>query len=186
MVRRDEKTGFTLLELLIAISIVATVSLLIAQTFFTTTHINTKTELLKDVKQNGDFAMDIMTRMVRSSLAVTSTCETTGTALTSLTIKNSDGDSTTFGCLYDDTNKVTRIASTSALTGTTQYLTNANVTLGGVSCEDATNTLRFTCTASANEPDKIVISFLVAQKGTAPSQFEQASIPFQTIVSSRN
>jgi len=178
--------GFTLLEMLIAISVVATVASLIVQVFFTTTHVNTKTEILKDVKQNGDVAVDVMTRMIRNSLAVTSTCDETGTKLTSLDIQNPDGDSTEFGCLYDATNKITRIASTSALTSTTQYLTSENVTLGGTSCIDANNTLTFTCTSSPNEADKITITFQLAQKGSSPSQFEQANMPFQTTVSSRN
>jgi len=48
---RSGSKGFTLLEILISISIAASVSILIAQVFFTTSRTNTKTELLKDVKQ---------------------------------------------------------------------------------------------------------------------------------------
>jgi len=178
----NTQKGFTLLEILITISVMATIATLITQVFFTTTHTNTKTEILKEVKQNGDFALDIMTRMVRNARSVESTCASTGTNLDALDIKNPDVDSTEFGCYYDAVNGVARIASTSATSGSIQYLTSSNVTLGA-SCA---NSLKFTCASSSYEADKITITFQLAQRGTPVSQFEKAQTQFQITVSSRN
>jgi prepilin-type N-terminal cleavage/methylation domain-containing protein len=183
---KHSNKGFTLLETLIAVSVMATIGSLIAQVFFTTTRTNTKTEALKEVKQNGDFALDVMTRMVRNSLSVSSSCASTGTTLGALDIQNSDGDTTEFGCYYDDANKITRIASTSAATGTTEYLTSINTTLGGASCADANNSLSFVCTSFPGDPDHIVITFRLAQRGVSIDQFEKANMQFQTTVSARN
>ncbi len=104
--------GYTLLEILVAMTIIASVGILITQVFFTTTRTNTKSELLKDVKQNGDFAVESMTRMIRNSFGVDSDCTAEGTALNYIQIRNPDGIDTTFGCVADGS--VTRIASTSA------------------------------------------------------------------------
>ena len=83
--------GYTLLEILVAMTIIASVGILITQVFFTTTRTNTKSELLKDVKQNGDFAVESMTRMIRNSFGVDSDCTAEGTALNYIQIRNPDG-----------------------------------------------------------------------------------------------
>ena len=175
--------GFTLLEILISISIAGAAGVLIAQVFFTTARTNTKTELLKDVKQNGEFAMGVVERMIRSSLRIESACSDTGTALAALDIVNPNGDTTTFGCALDS--GVTRIASTSS-TGITEYLTSSNVTIGGAACTDAGNSLSFVCTSYPDQPIRVTVSFSLSQLGTPPDQFEQASVLFQTTATSRN
>lgn len=175
-----KQRGFTLLETLISIGIIAIVGLLIAQAFFSTTRTNTKTEKLKDVKQNGEYAMDIMNRIVRNSLEVATVCAPTGTESDTLQVTNADGNTVTLGCLFDG--GVTRIASSGA--AGTFYLTSNNVTLGGISCD--TSTLSFFCTSSPDEATSVTISYTISQKGTPTDSFEQASISFQSTVSPRN
>lgn len=177
------RQGFTLLEILISISIAASVGILLAQVFFTTVRTNTKTELLKDVKQNGEYAVGIMERMIRSALRVQSTCTTTGSTLLSIQIVNPNGDTTTFGCLVDGT--VTRIASTSS-TAVTEYLTSSNVTIGGASCSDAENSLSFVCTSYPDQASRVTVSFSLSEIGTPPDKRDQASVEFQTSTAPRN
>jgi Tfp pilus assembly protein PilW len=181
-----KKTGFTLLETLVAISAIAVVGILIAQVFFTTTRSNTKTELLKDVKQNGDYAMEIMSRMIRNSEGITSSClPNPGVTLSYVDIKNADGNTTEFGCLSDLT--VLRIASTSASFPTPYYMTSSNATLGITSCADIPiEDFHFTCISSVDQPSTVTIHFKLSQKGTPVDQFEKASIVFQTAISPRN
>lgn len=180
---KKRSTGFTLLEILISISIAGVVGILIAQVFFTTVRTNAKTELLKDVKQNGEYAMGIMERMLHSALQVASTCTELGTESLSLDVLNPNGDTTTFGCLLDGS--VTRIASTSS-TGNTEYLTSSNVTIGGSECSDIANSLSFVCTKPSDQPTRVTIRFSLSQLGTPPDQFEKASVLFQTTATSRN
>lgn len=179
------RKGFTLLEILISISIAATIGVLISQVFFTTTRSNTKTEILKEVKQNGDYALNIMERMIRNAIRVESTCAESGSTLSSLAILNPDGDTTTFGCTYSTTYSVTLIASTSASAGT-EYLTSTGVTLGGTSCSDANNSLSFVCTSYSDQPPKVSVSFTVRQPGVPPDQSDQASMLFKTTATPRN
>ncbi len=170
---RNIQDGFTLLEMLVSVAIIAMISVVLSQVFISTIRTNAKTEILKEVKQNGDLAVDTLTRMVQNATSVT--CPTTK----SLAIVNPDGNTTTIGCALDGT--VTRLASASA---TTVYLSSGDVTLGGTDC--ASSTLQFTCTAVAGLPSQVTLSFSLAQKGTPGDQFERASETFQTSVSMRN
>lgn len=172
--------GFTLLEIIIATSIVAVIAVVLTQTLATTSRSNTKVEILKEVKQNGEFALAVMERMIRNSRRLTSTCSSTATASASLAMENPDGGITTFTCGFDGA--LTRIASVSPLA--TDYLTGTNTTLGGVTCAAAS--LTFTCTGAAGGPTSVSIQFRLAQKGTSPLVFDQASQAFQTTVALRN
>ncbi|KKU96317.1 MAG: hypothetical protein UY27_C0001G0010 [Candidatus Gottesmanbacteria bacterium GW2011_GWA1_48_13] len=175
-----KQKGFTLLEILVAIGILAIVGTLIVQVFFTTTRANSKTEVQKNVKQNGDFAIEAMSRLIRSARSVSSSCTAGGATTESLTLINEHGRTTTFGCLLDG--EVTRVASTSG--ARTDYLTDQNLTLGGASCTQ--DSLQFVCTAPADQPAMVSITFGLSQKGTPPDQFEKASASFQTTVAIRN
>ncbi len=140
----NRKMGFTLLEILVSVTIISGLSILIAQAFFTTSRSNTKTEILKEVKQNGDFALGIIGKMVRESYGITSTCAAAGTTSTSLSIKNPDSGVTTFGCVFDS--GVSRVASSS---GTVDYLTSTSVTLGGTRSIPCSAPPSSSCWASA-------------------------------------
>lgn len=181
-----KKGGFTLLETLVAISAIATVGILIAQVFFTTTRSNTKTELLKDVKQNGDYAIEMIGRMIRNSVGVTSSClPDPGASLSYVDIKNADGNITEFGCLGNS--EVLRIASTSAAFPSPYFMTSSNVSLGTTSCANIPiEDFHFTCTSYVDQPSTVTIHFKLSQKGTPVDQFEKASLIFQTAVSPRN
>lgn len=166
--------------MVVSIAILAIISVVLSQVFITTVRTNTKTELLKDIKQSGDFAMETMVRMIQNAREVTSSCSISGTALTSVSLINEDFGETSFSCLYDGTS--TRIASVSA--NGTAYLSSDNVTLGGSSCGEST--LAFTCYGSAGIPTSITISFTLAQGGVAAHAFEQTSESFQTSATMRN
>ena len=173
--------GFTLIELLVAIAIISGLGIMIAQAFFTTTRSNTKVERLTDVKQNGDYALSIMERMVRNARVLTATCTGSGlTPVSSVAIESPDGGTTTFQCLLDES--VTRIASVSSFG--TEYLTSNAVSLGGTTCDS--DSLIFYCSSVAQVSKALKISFSLSQKGTPTDQFEKASTQFQTSVGLRS
>lgn len=172
--------GFTLVELIISIGIIALIGSVISQVFFQTTRSNAKVEIQKEVKQNGDYAIEVMQRMIHNSLAVTSSCTSTGFSGQTLTITNPDFGSTTFAC--DNTSGTPRIASVSALG--ISYLTTASVTLGGTAC--ATSTYQTVCTTLNSHPYNVKINFTLSQTSTSPDIVNQATQSFQTFVTIRN
>lgn len=169
--------GFTMVEMVVTVGIIAIISAVVARVFFTSSTNSTKSDLLRSIKQNGDFALESMTRTIQNAKTITSACD--GSLSTSLGVENSDQGVITFGCALDGT--ITRIASTSAVT---QYLTSSTVTMGGTSC--ANSGLSFRCTSRAGLPTKVQINFTLSQVGQATKGYEQASVPFQTTVTLRN
>lgn len=180
MMRLVKQRGFTLLEILVSIGVIAIIGTLLSQIFFSITRSNVKGEVLKEVKQNGEFSLQIMERLLRNARSITSTCTPIGYASGTISLTNPDLSSTTISCSLDGA--VTRITSTTGVV--TQYLTTNSITLGGASC--AASSLQFICTSTADFPSSMKISFSLAQKGTPVDQFEKASASFQTTVLLRN
>lgn len=172
-----KKNGFTLIELIIAVAIIAGLGTVLVQVLFTTTRSSTKVERLTDVKQGGDYALNVIERMVRNARELTATCTSAGSTQSSVTITNPNNYQTTFTCQMDGT--VARIASVSSTP--TQFLTSSSVTLGA-SCDNA---LVFLCT-SIDTSKSLKITFRLSQKGTPVDQFEKASTAFQTSIGLRN
>jgi len=168
MIKRTKQKGFTLIEILVAVATLTTIILVGAKMFFTILKGAAKTQALVRVKQNGNYALRVMTRMIRNAREVVS-CDSNY-----LEIRNSDQQKTTFR-FYGEPDYL--IASESAgLTGAAARLTNNEVKL--------TNGV-FSCSGGGTQPDKIVITFSLAQaEGTRPE--EQASANFQTTVILRN
>lgn len=180
MKHKDTHSGFTLLEMVVSLAIVAVISTALSQVFISTLRTNTKTEILKDMKQTGEIALETIVRLVQNAKSITSTCDYAGTTNQSIIIISTDDGETTLGCVYDGT--ASRIASTSAQG--TQYLTTPNVTMGGTSC--ATSTLEFVCKGGVGVSSSVTVSFQLAQSGVAQGVFEQSSESFQTTASMRN
>lgn len=171
--------GFTLLELLVSAGVISIVSVIITQVLFSSIHLNTKTEVIKELKQTGEMTMGVIARMIQNAGAVT--CN----ASTYITITGLDGGITTLECIDDAGTGVTRIASVSA---STLYLTNSNVTLiGNGELTGCTNQpLEFICASDGGVPNSISVSFRLRQKNLAATSYESAVETFQTTISLRN
>lgn len=183
------RRGFTLIELIVVVAILSLMSLVIAQVFFTTMKTNTKTELMKDVKQNGEYAIDNMTRMIQSAASVVGTCidiEETPTPIDEITVVDRFGTSVLLTCMDVGSPSVARIASVSG--GVTEYLTSESVSLvsdgGDTTC--ITSPLQFACTSVGGTPSSIGVSFRLRQKNTAQSAEESADSQFKSTVTIRN
>ncbi len=157
--------GFTLIEMVVAIGILGTVGMVASLIFFSTLRGVAKTDITREVKQNGDYAITVMERMIRNAAGIDSSTVCNGTSLSSLKIQNTDGNSTTFSLVSG------QIASGSGI-----FLTNPKVSV--------TN-LVFTCSRAVGKPDVINISFNAAQAGSAGGPEGLSSMNFQTTVSLR-
>lgn len=176
-----KKSGFTLLEIIVVIALLGIVGVMAVDIFFTSLRGGTKAETLKEIKQNGDFAISVMERMIRNAQEVTSTCD--GSSMPSITIRNPDYYETTFECVWDLIEEVAYIASSSAA------ITSKNITLvrPGTPSPDCTSAdLTFTCSQTASKPETVSISFTLYQKGVTSRPEERASVTFETTISLRN
>lgn len=185
-----KKNGFTLLELIVVAGIFSAITFIIAQVFFTTMRSNKKTEVYRDIKQNGDQVMDTMVRLLQNSIAVTaSSCPTSSepaSMVDSLILEGADGYETTLFC-DASVGDYARIASSSSTQ--TIFLTNENVSLYDTvtSTRACTNhALTFQCTSAGEVPASIHIRYTLIQRPESSSSYEKAQATFETTVTLRN
>lgn len=169
--------GFTLMEILISVGILAIVATLLSQVLFTTAHVNKKTEILTNIKQDGNFALDVIGRMVRSARSI-DTCESN-----KLSITNPDNNVTTIECFSDG--NAARVASVSA-SHPTVYLTSSNLTLSDTGSPDCPGLLTFSCLPAAGSKNQVTVTFTLGRLGSAGSAYESGSSVFKSTVRMRN
>jgi prepilin-type N-terminal cleavage/methylation domain-containing protein len=176
--------GFTMIEVLVAVGVMALISTVIAQVFFTSVRSNIKTELMKEIKQNGDYAMNTMIRVIQNAKSI-DVCNAN-----SLTVTNQDTPPTTTQFSYAlghngnpplnlDYCYITMITSSQIA------LTSNNVTIGS----DATNcgsAINFICSSIGSVTRAVNIKFTLNQIGAGNAKYEKATIPYDATVVLRN
>jgi Tfp pilus assembly protein FimT len=178
--KRFEK-GFTFLEFVIVIGVIAVVLPVVFSMFFLTLRGQARIYSLQEVKKNGDYALTIIENLLRNDAKTivsdyqdpnsTILCATTGQDLggvLNVRTKNSDGFQ-----LSVENNK---IASKSASTSQTSYLTSDKVVINGVSIR---------CDNNNQYANPLVsISFTVSKTGARAE--DTASINYETKIKLRN
>ncbi|MGB9585897.1 MAG: four helix bundle protein [Anaerolineales bacterium] len=154
--------GFTLIEIMVVVGILGIIAVVGSGAFFSILRGSTKTKTLQMVKQNGDYAISVMERMIRNARSVSG-------GGNSITITNPDGMNTTFSCSGN------MIASNSA-----------SLVSSEVKVDDCSNVFTVTPGEVGIRPAVVKINFNLSQAGTPTRPEEQASINFQTTVSLRN
>jgi len=176
-------SGFTLVEILVVVGILGIIAVVASTIFFTTLRSAGKTKVLTTVKQNGDYTLSVMERLIRGSQeVVTNTdnkiCES---GMNYLKFKRADGSTIEFGCLEEGAANG-RIASNSA------RLTSSKVKVDSCSFDCSCPAVFPNCTAEGAKfyPKTVTIKFTLSQVGAAVRPEEEATINFQTTVSTRN
>lgn len=166
-IRRKTETGFTLVEILVVIGLLAIVVALGSNMFFTTLRGSTKSKTLTIVKQNGDYALSVMERLIRDSEKVI-LCEA---GMNELKVKRLDGSEIEFTCEGEGTAD-SLIASNSA------NLTSSEVKVDSCS---------FDCFSQGDfYPQVVSIDFTLSQAVETTRLEEQAAVNFRTTVTTRN
>lgn len=157
--------GFTLVEMLVVVGLMILVGGMAVGLFFQTLKGASKVEILKEVKQNGDYALGVMERMIRNaqSVLLNTDGQTCTSNMSKLKIENPDGNTTEFSL------------SGSQIALNSGKLTGSNVAAFG---------LTFNCN-SAVTPPVVEISFTISQTGSPTRPEEKAQVSFKTTVSLR-
>jgi prepilin-type N-terminal cleavage/methylation domain-containing protein len=174
--------GFTLVELLISLFILSTISSLVLGIVWISLRSTVKVNNLNTIRQSGNFAIIQMAKMLQfakqfqgvstDGITYTQVCQAPGTSplqsFSYVSFTATDDGTVTLGCLQSPAT----IASNSAsLINTNAFTVTA--------CS-------FTCTQSAGSPYTIGIKFTIQKKLTG-SVFDQPSpLVFQTSATMRN
>ncbi|MBI2616831.1 type II secretion system protein [Candidatus Gottesmanbacteria bacterium] len=178
---KSQKAGFTLIELMIVITLVGIIGTITTQVFLINVRSQNKSEIVKEVKQNGDYASAAMEIMIRNAIDVPS-LQCNAQAADQLTITNQDGNSTTFDC--SDDIKIASISST--FPSLPQSLTSSKVKVTGCF-------FKIICPTPPLSPKYVYMGFRVCQTGDDPcpggtnfSVDTRASLEYETTVTLRN
>lgn len=180
------KNGFTLIELMVVMGIIAFTLPVMFALFFQTLQSQAKVLILQEVKRNGDTTLDIIEDLVKSrayaiysdeglttEVCSTKTSSTTNTESSSVYFQDSGGNE--FHFALDGT----KIASYSAVLDPNPYdLTNDKVVVTGfqISC-NRTSTL---------SPPIVSISFSVSNIAENTRQEQLATLDYRTKIKLRS
>jgi len=173
MEMKRKKSGFTLIEILVVVGLLGIIAGIGSNMFFTTLRSSTKSKSLTMVKQNGDYALVVIERLIRDSEKVITNSDgslcTTG--MNKIKTKRLDGSEVEFACKGEGTANGL-IASNSA------RLTSNEVKLDSCS---------FDCSSRGGfYPQVVTINFTLSQAAVTTRPEEQASVNFKTTVTTRN
>lgn len=155
----NNKKGFSLIEIIVVVSIFIIVSL-VAFSFLSIVLVqNSKISLVKEVRQNGNYALMVLERLISSAKEID--CPDNQ----SVSITDINDSSTVIACTEG------RVASSSA------YLTSSEVSVSGC---------LFTCLVSEGLPSSLEVQFTISQLGVAGRSSESESQTFRTKLVLRN
>lgn len=160
--KNSRQTGFTLLEILVVISVFVLVIALVNQIFFSTLKGTSKSQATSTVKQNGNYAVSIMQRSLYGAREITQ-CLSDRVAYLDL-----EGKPASFLCLGAGTDAGYIASGSARLTSEDVSLTNC--------------VIRCTTAGASTEVD---ISFGLKRK-VGERVEEKTTLPFQTRVILRN
>lgn len=179
--------GYTIIELLVVVSLFVLISVVASSLFFNVMKNSSKTRVMTEVKQNGDFAMTTMIRMIRNAREIVTDLYPCASfpEMASLQIRNPDNGLTTFEfCGASDGDL---IASRSA-NASGHYLTCAEGRLTNDKIRLVSGTGSFSCYEGDElSPAWVEIRFDLTQVGSANLRpEEEAAIHFENTVALRN
>ncbi len=163
-----------MIELLVVVALIGIIGTITTQVFILALQTQVKSEIIKEVKQNGDYALTVMESMVRNSTDIlAASCNETSQQLS---IQNADGYTTIFDCT--DAN-ISSISGSLEPLPTGAPLTNSKVKVSAC-------TFRVICPTPPINPKYVYIEYTVSQAGAGTGPKDTSSLNYQTTVSLRN
>lgn len=169
--------GFTFIEIIVALAIVALASTVLGKGFFSIITSNQRLSVNSAIKQNGEYALSVLERSLREAYTIESTCF--GVIQPSISVRSDDGKRTTFECASDDAG--TFLASTTD--GVVSRITSSDVSFG-IDCDE--RPITFTCSTDTRGRHLVSLSFALYQPDNLVDNPDVLSQIFSTFVTMRN
>lgn len=154
------RSGYTMIELLAVVAIIGLIGVSASQLFFTTIRGGNKAQVIADVKQEGDYVINKIERLVRNGTAI-SAC-----GANNLQVEDVDGQNHQI------------LMQNNQLTLDGEVLIGSTISVQG-----------FTCNLTAGsdaEPDHVDITLTLLKGGANFREDEMAEQVFKTSITMRN
>lgn len=166
--------GLTFIELLVVVTLMGVIGAIVTQIFVLGLRSQVKTEIFKEVKQNGDYVVSVIEGMVRNAANISQIqCNENSDKLT---IIGQDGLSTTFDC---SEGTFASISGELEAVPTVSY----SITSSKVTAQDCN--FRVVCPTPPLSPKYVFVSFNISQSGEGLKPESRASFEYQTTISLR-
>ena len=173
-----QKSGFTLIEMLIAIALFGLLGTIATTSLFNFLGGSAKSEIVKELKQTGDYAVSNMELKIRNarnaSISSSSTCSGSGSGLK---ILNPDNTTTEFACTSGVLTEQVVVAPSPQPTPVAAQLTSQKVTVSACA---------FSCSENSFGNQTVTISFTLSQSAIGAPVVESATETFRTQVTLRS
>jgi prepilin-type N-terminal cleavage/methylation domain-containing protein len=179
--------GFTLIEVLVSVVIIAILGVVIMQSFVTTIKTSAKTEIIKDVKQNGDFVIDIITRKIHNAVSMNCS-DSNKLVLTTRDAANINVVTEYSASENAGTCRIQAVETVGSNPSTTTYLSSQNLTLGTTLCSTRFQIPANGCLIIAGTHSRATFEFSLTKKPTANAfaNYENSAQKFSATVSLLN
>ncbi|MDD5466130.1 MAG: type II secretion system protein [Candidatus Omnitrophica bacterium] len=174
------RRGFTLIELLVVVAVFMILAVLVTNSLFSILKSNTKANIMKEIRQNGAYALDVMDKTISSSRKIEE-CKSS-----SLTVTDVGGNQQiTFGCLSQSVGGLPQISLASKVCSDNGCSDNVRLTSTNITLE---NCNVFTCEEieSGEGFGKVTINFTLKQLGASTRPEEIARQTFTKTIFLRN
>jgi len=166
---RQTQLGFTMIEMIVVVSILGLVAVMTSGFLLVSLTAAGKAEVVKEVRQNGNYALSVMEGMILNSRGIGCT---SGQNTQAVEVTDANGIITSFIC--DENEDKKKISSVS---GQTIDLTSSSVVVSNC---------HFDCEGTSGLPVKVHLEFTVQKGGEDARPSEKASLLFKTDVMPRN
>lgn len=167
-------SGFTLIELIVTVALFSIIASVGTEVLVLTLRNSSKSEITKEVRQNGDYMMQVIQNMIRNARDVEGLCNISST---SVTLTNADGYQTVFRC---ENGKIASNSAYPPATPTVAYnLSSDSVTL--TSCN-----FTLICPTPALLGKYVYITYTAEQSGGAGVPVEnKVRLDYQSTIRQR-
>lgn len=159
----NSQNGFTLVELVVVTTIMVIIAVVSVNSLFAIMKGTVKAGVVKNLKQNGNYALIVLERAIRNSTGI----DTCTLGMSSITVTNPDSSQT----IYSFNETESKISSGSA------NLINPNYTVSDSS---------FDCTRTDDYAPQVIIKFTLEFGSLSTRAEEKVTVPFRTTVTLRN
>lgn len=164
-----KNAGFTIVEIMVGVVILGIVTLTTNSILVSVFKGTRKAEIIKEVKQNGDYALTVMEVRIREAKQIVSDCDMGGS--TSLKIQNIDGTFSNFAT------SGTQVSQENFETDGITLIDSANLTSSALTIA---STLIFICDIQPGKDTKITINFTL-QPAVTGAQDAQSTQNFLSV-----
>ncbi len=184
--KRIYHNGFTLLELLISLTILLSIGSIVFSVLFVSIRSTTKINNMQLIRQSGNDIVAQLSRMIQFSQQFNGVSTTGGVYTTACQVPNSSGGSLQQYKYLQITSFDNGITTLSCSSGTPATIASNSASLVDTNLYVISN-CNFTCTqVTANSPQTIGITFTISKKTTNNFIEDPAPLPFSTSVTLRN